>query len=142
MPTINSLAKRYFWIFIWHSSRDTRQLRGWLRLNSLFNNPGYKYLFFKWRIVKSKLKYKIQISPKPTSVILKHTYTHTTQQQAIKICDVSFQLSLSEKTSPYLQTTMCPCLSSASQVFVFSTYLFRHKRYIIAWVWIDTNMSY
>ena len=77
MPTINSLAKRYFWIFIWHSSRDTRQLRGWLRLNSLFNNPGYKYLFFKWRIVKSKLKYKIQISPKPTSVILKHTYTHT-----------------------------------------------------------------
>ena len=142
MPTINSLAKRYFWIFIWHSSRDTRQLRGWLRLNSMFNNPGYKYLFFKWRIVKSKLKYiKYKYHPNQLQSFL-NIHTHTTQQQAIKICDVSFQLSLSEKTSPYLQTTMCPCLSSASQVFVFSTYLFRHKRYIMAWVWIDTNMSY
>ena len=84
MPTINSLAKRYFWIFIWHSSRDTRQLRGWLRLNSMFNNPGYKYLFFKWRIVKSKLKYEVKYKYHPNqlqSFLNIHTHTKLNNKQ-------------------------------------------------------------
>ena len=109
------MAKRYFWIFIWHSSRDTRQLRGWLRLNSMFNNPGYKYLFFKWRIVKSKLKYKIQISPKPTSVILKHTYTHTQlNNKQLKFVTFHSNYPCRKRHLHIYLTTMCPCLSSTS----------------------------